>query len=65
MDDSDDLLQKIFPTDDLIMQRAGTPADVPGQQDDLTQDPDPQKQESLDQEIAAHLKSIRESLAEE
>ena len=65
VDDADDLLQKLFPTDDLIMQRAGTPAGVPGNQDDLTQDPDPQKQESLDLEIAAHLKSIKESLAEE
>ena len=41
VDDADDLLQKLFPTDELIMQRAGTPAGVPGQKDYQTQGSDP------------------------
>ncbi|WP_319580516.1 hypothetical protein [uncultured Methanospirillum sp.] len=39
-DDADDLLQKLFPNDELIMQCAGTPTGVPWQQDDKAQDSD-------------------------
>lgn len=70
VDDADDLLQKLFPTDDLIMQRAGN-SQEPARND---QNPgnsvnpgDPKSETNwkiLDQQIASTLTEIQESLHE-
>lgn len=59
LDDADDLLLKLFPTDEIIMQRLNNA----GQEEDVPQDP-PVKDtwESLDREIAKTLNKIQESI---
>ena len=59
LDDADDLLAKLFPTDEIVMQRLNKA----GQEEDDPQDP-PVKDtwESLDREIAKTLNKIQESI---
>lgn len=63
VDDADDLLAKLFPTDDIIMQRVNSapteeqPADEPEEEQD-----EENQFESLDREIAKTLNKIQESI---
>ena len=62
MDDADDLLAKLFPTDDIIMQRINS-APTEEQQEEPEEEPDEENQfESLDREIAKTLNKIQESI---
>ena len=59
LDDADDLLTKLFPTDDLIMKRVNSPsAGEKHAQDPLVKD----TWESLDRDIAAALGQMQEAL---
>ena len=59
LDDADDLLAKLFPTDEIVMQRLNKA----GQEEDDPQDePVEDTWESLDREIAKTLNKIQESI---
>jgi hypothetical protein len=64
VDDADDILTKLFPTDEIIMQRAGTPAvEEEGQeQKPKPGDDDKEQFEELDREISKTLSRMQEAL---
>jgi len=64
VDAADDILKALFPTDDLIMQRVGTPVGAGSNNQDNTTPPNDNQVESTDREIANYLKSIKEAMAE-